>query len=33
MLECTRIRNTFAIKQVPWRNAIADLVKQYYAGR
>lgn len=33
MLECTRIRNTFAIKQVPWRNAIADLVKQYYASR
>ena len=33
MRECTRIRNTFAIKQVPWRNAIADLVKQYYASR
>ena len=30
MLECTKIRNTFAIKQVPWRNAIADIVKQYY---
>ena len=33
MLDCTRIRNTFAIKQVPWRNAIADIVKQYYASR
>jgi dTDP-4-dehydrorhamnose reductase len=31
MLECGKIRNTFAIKQVPWRNTIADIVKQYYA--
>ena len=30
-LECGKIRNTFAIKQVPWRSAIADIVKQYYA--
>ncbi len=33
MLECTKIRNTFAIKQLPWRNAIADIVKQFYADR
>ena len=31
VLECGKIRNTFAIKQVPWRNTIAGLVKQYYA--
>ena len=31
MLECDKIRNTFAIKQVPWRNAMADIVKQFYA--
>lgn len=29
-LNCGRIRNTFAIKQVPWRSAIPDIVKQYY---
>ena len=29
-LDCSRIRNTFAIKQIPWRGAIADLVKQYF---
>jgi len=29
-LNCGKIRNTFAIKQVPWRSAIADIVKQYY---
>jgi dTDP-4-dehydrorhamnose reductase len=29
-LECDKIRNTFAIRQVPWRSAISDLVKQYY---
>jgi dTDP-4-dehydrorhamnose reductase len=29
-LNCSKIRNTFAIKQVPWRSAIADLVKHYY---
>ncbi len=29
-LSCGKIRNTFAIKQIPWRSAIADLVKQYY---
>lgn len=30
MLDCAKIRNTFAIKQVPWRNAMADIVKQFY---
>lgn len=29
-LKCDKIRNTFAIRQVPWRSAIGDLVKQYY---
>ena len=29
-LSCSKIRNTFAIKQVPWRSAIADIVKHYY---
>ncbi|KAA1188481.1 sugar nucleotide-binding protein [Pseudohalioglobus sediminis] len=29
-LECSKIRNTFAIKQQPWRGAIADQVKQYF---
>lgn len=30
-LDCSKIRSTFAIKQVPWRSAIADIVKQYYS--
>ena len=30
VLDCSKIRNTFAIKQIPWRSTIADLVKQYY---
>ena len=30
-LECGKIRNTFAIKQVPWRSSIADIIKQYYS--
>lgn len=30
VLDCGKIRNTFAIKQVPWRSTIADMVKQYY---
>lgn len=30
-LNCSKIRNTFAIKQAAWRGAIADVVKQYYA--
>lgn len=30
-LDCSKIRSTFAIKQVPWRSAIAGIIKQYYA--
>ncbi len=30
-LDCSKIRNTFAIKQVPWRSAVADIVKQYFS--
>ena len=29
-LNCSKIHNTFAIRQVPWRSAIGDLVKHYY---
>lgn len=29
-LDCQKIRNTFAIRQVPWRSAISDMVKHYY---
>lgn len=29
-LDCNRLRNTFAIKQVPWRGFIADAVKLYF---
>jgi len=29
-LDCSKIRNTFAIKQLPWRRAIADQVKTFY---
>jgi dTDP-4-dehydrorhamnose reductase len=29
-LECSKIRDCFAIKQVPWRNEIADIVKRFY---
>jgi dTDP-4-dehydrorhamnose reductase len=29
-LDCGKIRSTFAIRQVPWRSAIGDLVKHYY---
>ena len=32
-LDCHKILNTFAIKQVPWRSAVADIVKQYYADQ
>jgi dTDP-4-dehydrorhamnose reductase len=32
-LDCSRIRNTFAIKQVPWRSAIPDIVKAYFQQR
>ncbi|MBT4518411.1 MAG: sugar nucleotide-binding protein [Halieaceae bacterium] len=30
ILDCTKISNTFAIKQVSWRNAIAGNIKQYF---
>lgn len=29
-LDCSRLRNTFAIKQVPWRGFVADAVKLYF---
>ncbi len=29
-LDCSKIRNTFAIKQVQWRAAVPDIVKQYF---
>lgn len=29
-LDCSKIRDTFAIKQMPWRSAVANIVKQYY---
>jgi dTDP-4-dehydrorhamnose reductase len=33
VLDCSKIRNTFAIKQAPWRSAIGDAVKRYYHER
>ena len=30
VLDCNRIRDTFAIKQLPWRAAIAPLVREYF---
>ncbi|MEE4145205.1 MAG: sugar nucleotide-binding protein [Halieaceae bacterium] len=30
-LNCSKIRNTFAIKQAPWRSAVPRIVKQYFA--
>jgi dTDP-4-dehydrorhamnose reductase len=32
-LNCAKIRNTFAIKQAPWRSAIAGIVQHYYKSR
>lgn len=32
-LDCNKIRNTFAIKQQPWRASVARHIKQYYAAR
>jgi dTDP-4-dehydrorhamnose reductase len=29
-LECSKIRDVFAIRQLPWRSAIGDLVKYYF---
>jgi dTDP-4-dehydrorhamnose reductase len=28
-LDCRKIRDSFAIKQAPWRTAMADIIKQY----
>ena len=32
-LDCSRLRNTFAIKQNPWRGSIAGVVKQYFESQ
>jgi dTDP-4-dehydrorhamnose reductase len=32
-LDCTKIRNTFAIHQMPWRNYIAESVAHYFEAR
>ena len=32
-LDCTKISNTFAIKQMPWRSSIAGTVKTYFDER
>jgi dTDP-4-dehydrorhamnose reductase len=32
-LDCSKIRNTFAIIQAPWRSFIGDTVKRYYHER
>ncbi len=29
-LDCSKILNTFAVRQVPWRSAVSDMVKEYY---
>jgi len=31
-LDCRKIRDSFAIKQAPWRAAMADIVKRYYSS-
>jgi dTDP-4-dehydrorhamnose reductase len=33
VLDCSKIRSTFAIKQAPWRSAIGDTIKRYYDAR
>ncbi len=33
VLDCTRIRDIFAIKQVPWRTAMAPLVSEFFQAR
>ncbi len=30
-LDCSKIRNTFGVRQLPWRSPIADIVKEYFA--
>lgn len=32
-LDCRKIRDTFAIKQLPWRDAMTDAVKQFFKVR
>jgi hypothetical protein len=32
-LDCSKLRDTFAIKQQPWRASAAGQVKQYYIDR
>ena len=32
-LDCARLRNTFAIKQRPWRGFVADTVKHYFESQ
>jgi dTDP-4-dehydrorhamnose reductase len=29
-LDCSKIRDTFAVRQVPWRSSMGDMVKNYY---
>ena len=33
VLDCGLIRDNFAIKQLPWRAAVAPLVRQYFDSR
>ena len=33
VLDCSRIRDTFAVKQVPWRASIAPLVGEFFQAR
>lgn len=30
VLDCSRLRNTFAVKQVSWRHFVNAVVQQYY---
>jgi dTDP-4-dehydrorhamnose reductase len=32
LLNCDKIRNTFGIKQLPWRSSISSVVQQSFAG-
>lgn len=33
VLDCSKIRNTFAIQQAPWRSAVDETVKRYFNER
>jgi dTDP-4-dehydrorhamnose reductase len=33
VLDCSKVRHTFAIKQTPWRGFIADTVKRYFESQ